>query len=144
MSYPRILCQKSKLFHFILNLCLLNPFQLHDIPVFHKEKKLLSCIGMTSFFVSYSSLSFQQPTETGRCQKILDSESLQCRHPPRLEQPHYCKLTSSNLKHLFFFFATQSEKISILCSHPSVLFVKQESEEIGETSKQGKIYVLAA
>lgn len=104
MSYPRILCQKSKLFHFILNLCLLNPFQLHDIPVFYKEKKLLSCIGMTSFFVSYSSLSFQQPTETGRCQKIPDSESLQCRHPPRLEQPHYCKLTSSDLNPPFFFF----------------------------------------
>lgn len=31
-----------------------------------------------------------------------------------------------------------------MCSHPSVLFVKQESEEIGEASKQGKIHALAA
>lgn len=31
-----------------------------------------------------------------------------------------------------------------MSSYPSVLFVKQESEEIGEASSEEKIYVLAA
>lgn len=61
-----------------------------------------------------------------------------------LSQPHpflalyYYKSAGSNLK--AFFFSRHCKEISILCSRPCALFVKQEPAELGEASNQGIMY----